>query len=142
MTAKEQLLQIRELEDYIKTMQDEIDVVWARLTSTTAPIKEMNVKTSKSDTMPETIEKVIKMRSAINEKIDYYVDLKNEAREIIDQIRPLNYQCVLIKYYFQNKTFEKTAVEMNMSYQWICELHNRALQEFDKIKKMQIVDRN
>jgi DNA-directed RNA polymerase specialized sigma subunit len=139
MDAKTYLHQIKDLDKLINTYQDEIDMLMTRVTSTTQRIKEVNVMTSKENTFDETIAKIIDLRNEINDLIDKYVDMKNAARKIVEQIPQINYQIVLIKYYFQNKTYEQTAVEMNMSYQWICELHKKALKEFEKIR---LLDRN
>ena len=39
-------------------------------------------------------------------------------------------KCVLRYRYIHGYTWEKIAVTMEFSYQWICELHGRALQKF------------
>lgn len=135
MDAKGYLRQIKDMDNLINTYQDEIDVLMTMATSTTQHIKEVNVMTSHENQFEDTMAKIIDMRNEINELIDKYVEMKIFARRIVEQIQPFNYQTVLLKYYFQNKTFEQTAVEMNMSYQWICELHGRALTEFEKIQK-------
>lgn len=132
MTPKEYLYQLKDVDNLISTYQEEADMLMTRLTSTTQRIKEVNVISSQKNQFDDTIAKVLDLRNEINAQIDKYVDMKAEARRIVEKIQPLKYQTVLIKYYFQNKTFEQTAVEMGKSYQWVCELHGRALQEFEK----------
>lgn len=132
MTPKEYLYQLKDVDNLISTYQEEADMLMTRLTSTTQRIKEVNVISSQKNQFDDTITKVLDLRNEINAQIDKYVDMKAEARKIVEKIQPLKYQTVLIKYYFQNKTFEQTAVEMGKSYQWVCELHGRALQEFEK----------
>lgn len=132
MTPKEYLYQLKDVDNLISTYQEEADMLMTRLTSTTQRIKEVNVISSQNNQFDDTIAKVLDLRNEINAQIDKYVDMKAEARKIVEKIQPLKYQTVLIKYYFQNKTFEQTAVEMGKSYQWVCELHGRALQEFEK----------
>lgn len=132
MTPKEYLYQLKDIDNLISTYQEEADMLMTRLTSTTQRIKEVNVISSQKNQFDDTIAKVLDLRNEINAQIDKYVDMKAEARKIVEKIQPLKYQTVLIKYYFQNKTFEQTAVEMGKSYQWVCELHGRALQEFEK----------
>lgn len=132
MTPKEYLYQLKDVDNLISTYQEEADMLMTRLTSTTQRIKEVNVISSQKNQFDDTIAKVLDLRNEINAQIDKYVDIKAEARKIVEKIQPLKYQTVLIKYYFQNKTFEQTAVEMGKSYQWVCELHGRALQEFEK----------
>lgn len=132
MTPKEYLYQLKDVDNLISTYQEEADMLMTRLTSTTQRIKEVNVISSQKNQFDDTIAKVLDLRNEINAQIDKYVDMKAKARKIVEKIQPLKYQTVLIKYYFQNKTFEQTAVEMGKSYQWVCELHGRALQEFEK----------
>lgn len=132
MTPKEYLYQLKDVDNLISTYQEEADMLMTRLTSTTQRIKEVNVISSQKNQFDDTIAKVLDLRNEINAQIDKYVGMKAEARKIVEKIQPLKYQTVLIKYYFQNKTFEQTAVEMGKSYQWVCELHGRALQEFEK----------
>ena len=132
MTPKEYLYQLKDVDNLISTYQEEADMLMTRLTSTTQRIKEVNVISSQKNQFDDTIAKVLDLRNEINAQSDKYVDMKAEARKIVEKIQPLKYQTVLIKYYFQNKTFEQTAVEMGKSYQWVCELHGRALQEFEK----------
>lgn len=143
MNAKKYLGQIRELDKMIDTYQAELDVLWAKLTSTTVKPKDVNIMVSKEDTTPESIEKVISLREKINGMIDKYVDMKNEALESIERIDGINVRVVLISYYFQRKTLEQIAVEMDYTYQWTCELRNRGLVEFEKnFKKNRRVDSN
>lgn len=136
MDAKAYLHQIKDLDNLINAYQDEIDVLMSRVTSTTKHIKEVNIMTSNENRFDETMAKIIDMRNEINDLIDKYVDMKKSARRTVERISQVNYQVVLIKYYFQNKTFEQTAVEMNLSYQWVCELHKKAVAEFEKIQSL------
>lgn len=143
MTAKEYLEQIRDLDKLITTYQDEIDVIMAKLTSTTVKAKEVNVKSSKEDKTAETIEKLILLKEKVNNYIDQYADMKEFATKVVNCIEPLQTRIVIIKYYFQAKTLEQVAVDIDRTYQWVCELRDRGIKEFEKnAKKFSPLDSN
>lgn len=146
MTAKQFLITIRNLDKIIDTYQQEADMVYARLTSTTAHIKEVNVQTSKEDTMAVNVARLIELRQKINDSIDKYVDMKEVALEALEQMSNDNEKYVIMEYYFHHKTLEQIAVDMDNSYQWICELRNRGIEHFGdivkKLKKFKALDGN
>lgn len=143
MTSKEYLHQLKSLNDLVSACQDEIDTLRALATRITSAPKEVSVMESHDKSKIEKImPKLLELEADMNYYIDSLIDLKAEAQRYIMLVRPIKLQTVLIKYYMQNKTFEKTAVEMGKSYQWVCELHGRALQAFEKnFKKSEILDR-
>lgn len=133
MTGKRFLKQIREIELIIDTYEEEYEILMSRLTSTTVKPKEVNVMSSKEDTLPEDIEELIELKKKINKSINEYAKMKIDAKMMVDQIENFLYQSVLIKYYFQHKTLEQISCEIDKTYQWTCELRDRALDEFEKI---------
>lgn len=135
ISARAYLEQVRSMNLIIQTYEDELDMLMTRLTSTTSKPKDVNVMSSREDTLPDDIEKLIELKKKISENLNRFAKQRIEADAIINQIPDYRYQSVLIKYYFQNKTLEQVAVEMDKSYQWTCELRDRALVEFGKILK-------
>lgn len=62
-----------------------------------------------------------------------YAEAVKIQREIYASLRSMKdgaHRRVLELRYVDGYTFEKIAVLMEFSYQWVCELHGRALQEF------------
>jgi len=62
-----------------------------------------------------------------------YAEAVRIQREIYASLRSMKdgtHRRVLELRYVDGYTFEKIAVLMEFSYQWVCELHGRALQEF------------
>lgn len=135
MDGKKFLRKIRDIDTVINAYEDELDCLMARLTSTTSKPKDVNVMSTKEDHTPEDIEKMIELKNQIRDTINQYAEMKMKAKLILDKLSDYRHQTVLIKYYFQHKTLEQIAVEMDKSYQWICELRERGLEEFDKIFK-------
>ena len=134
MTAKECLMQVRNLESKMKILKEEIDTLREMVVSTGAIQQGERVLSSGTqDKMAETICK-------INEKECEWNDLMREfalARaNVIINIQKLNnpeYEQILYKRYCQSKKWEEIALEMNYTYQWVCKLHGRALLELDKV---------
>lgn len=134
MTAKEYLMQVRNLESKMKILKEEIDTLREMVVSTGAIQQGERVLSSGTqDKMAETICK-------INEKECEWNDLMREfalARaNVIINIQKLNnpeYEQILHKRYCQSKKWEEIALEMNYTYQWVCKLHGRALLELDKV---------
>lgn len=134
MTAKEYLIQVRNLESKMKILKEEIDTLREMVVSTGAIQQGERVLSSGTqDKMAETICK-------INEKECEWNDLMREfalARaNVIINIQKLNnpeYEQILYKRYCQSKKWEEIALEMNYTYQWVCKLHGRALLELDKV---------
>lgn len=134
MTAKEYLMQVKNLESKMKILKEEIDTLREMVVSTGAIQQGERVLSSGTqDKMAETICK-------INEKECEWNDLMREfalARaNVIINIQKLNnpeYEQILYKRYCQSKKWEEIALEMNYTYQWVCKLHGRALLELDKV---------
>lgn len=85
------------------------------------------------DKLGGMIAKIVDLERAIDADIDRFVDLKNEALGLLNKMNNPTYMTILHRRYFQHNTFEKIASDMGYSWRWICKLHGRALQEFDKI---------
>ena len=119
----------------INSYEDELDVLMTRLTSTTSKPKDVNVMFSREDTLPENIEKVTLLKEEIKKRLDEFAKMRIEADTYLRQIDDFRLQTVISKYYFQSKTLEQIAVEIGKSYQWTCELRDRAVEEFEKIMK-------
>ena len=135
MDGKKFLIQIRDMNSIINSYEDELDVLMTRLTSTTSKPKDVNVMFSREDTLPENIEKVTLLKEEIKKRLDEFAKMRIEADTYLRQIDDFRLQTVISKYYFQSKTLEQIAVEIGKSYQWTCELRDRAVEEFEKIMK-------
>lgn len=133
MTGKEFLLQIRELSKIVRAYDEEYETLMARLTSITYRQKDINIMKSKEDTFPETVEKMAEIKKLLIEKLREFSDLRLKAEDMIRQVEDYRYQTVIIKFYFQAKTIEQVAVDMDISYRWVCDLKKDAVRVFEKI---------
>ena len=83
--------------------------------------------------MADCIVKIVDMKNKINDEIDRFIDYKQEARELFSGC---DSECIKLisKRYFQFKTWEKIAVEMGYTYQWVSGgLHQKALAQVQKV---------
>ena len=144
MTAKSYLNQMRLLDIKITDGIEELAQLKALATKVTAALDGEAVSSSKSpDKMTDVVAKIIKLQEYINGAVDKYVDRKREALELLSKVtNPVHYK-ILHSRYVLYKTWEQIADEIGYTYQWTCQLHGGALQEFEKIMKNSgLLDRN
>ena len=144
MTAKTYLKRIRLLDERIDDGCEELAQLDALLKKVTAAMGGEVVSSSKDrDKMTDILHKIDNLRKKLNRNVDKYVDIKNEAADLLPMVENPVYQTILHSRYVLYKTFENIADEIGYTYQWTVHLHGLALLEFEKIlEKRQIVDRN
>ena len=79
------------------------------------------------DSMAQAIEKIVTIEAEINAEIDRLLLIRGEVEKAIKAVPEPTLRTVLELRYIDGHTFEGTADKMNMSYQWVCVLHGRAL---------------
>ncbi len=85
-----------------------------------------------SDPTGTTVVRLDKLKGEILKKQKELIDIKYKSIRAMNRMTSAN-GTVLFYYYYKNYTFEQTATAMGLSYQWVWELHRRALREFGKI---------
>jgi len=140
VTAKEYLRQLRSLDILINTMLQEKERMWAMATRVNAPLSDCKVQTSHDKSKTEEI--IIKMTAlgeTINNQVGHYVDLKTKITEQINMLRDTRYRVLLYMRYINGYSFAEIAQHMDYEIRWVMSLHGRALQEFWKINKQDIL---
>lgn len=135
MKAREYLEQLQKMDVAINQ-----NIAWLyELKNIRKELKGVNytsqkVKTSKSNRadFEKTLLIIMDMEQNINDSIDKFVDQKNEIIKQIQSLDNHKYVQVLYKKYVEYKRLEEIAIEMHYSYQYIKEIHKKALQEFKK----------
>lgn len=142
--AKEYLEQIRRMDEKINADIEEIACLEALAEKTTSVLGGERVQASGSQQkMADCVGKMVDMQKSLEEEIDKYIDYKKEARELIRNACDIDCMTLLQKRYFGSydetkrktiyKTWERIAVEMNFTYQWVSGgLHRRALAQVQK----------
>lgn len=92
------------------------------------------VQTSnEGDTLSSQIAKYIDFEKEINTDIDVFYDLKHRIIAEIHRLDDDRYIGILFKKYIEYKSLEVIAVEMNISYGYLRQLHGEALENFTRI---------
>lgn len=137
MKAKEYLQQIQKCDRMIENKLSEIDSLRGLAESVTSTWKEDIVQSSGAgDELGDTVAKIVDLQNEINADIDKLVDLKREIMVVINQLEA-PFCDLLYKRYFRFMKWEEIALEMGYTYQWVCQLHGKALL---KVKELIEVD--
>ena len=144
MKARTYLEQIKNLDEKIAARIDEIATLDAIATKTTSVMGGERVQTSASQQkMADTVNKIVELKAKLNDEIDRFIDLRSEARNLIEQAcdsechKLLRMRYIGISNKLTNRIeffkWEAIAVELGFSYQWVSDgLHQRALAQVQK----------
>ena len=109
--------------------------------SITAQIKEDGASGGggASDRLGDAVAKIVDLDAEIDTQIDRLVDLKRKIVSVIDEMDSQLSEVLHKRYLeydmangYKLKSWERIAVEMGFTYQWVCKLHGYALQEFER----------
>lgn len=143
MKAKIYLKKIEKMEIKLKKMDEDIERLNALATRTTSALGGDRVQTSGSkDRMADCTVKMADLRNRINKEWDMLIDYKEEAWKILEQCDP---ECIALisEKYFQFKSWEEIAVDMNYTYQWVSGgLHQKALAQVQRALDEREVENN
>jgi hypothetical protein len=133
--AKDYLQTIADLDERIDMMESEKSDLKDRLQHITPTLSfdKGSGGGGQQDKMASAIARIVDLQKLIDDHVDEYIDKKKEALELLDKMENPTYMTVLHRRYFLHHTFERIASDMNFTYRWVCVLHGRALQEFDKV---------
>lgn len=138
MKAKQYLRSLRLLDIFINQKIKEME----GLEHSRVSLGSMDYSRDRVQTSPEpdasythVVDHIADLQAEINREIDRYVDRKHRIINQIQGLEDHRYVDVLYKRYVEGKRLEVIAVESNYSYQYVRELHGRALLEFDRFMK-------
>jgi len=137
LSAKKYLEQLQELDININQDLEELQDMKINMCSLgSIDYSKDRVQSSPAgDTLCKGVVNYVMRDEEINAEIDRFTDAK---KQIIKEIRGLhnaNYIKILYKVYVQHKNLKVTAGEMHKSYQYVREVHKKALAEFKKTYK-------
>ena len=134
MTAKEYLSQAATLKRRIKQIEDRIEELRTEASSPKAIRydKDLIQKSATGDALANYMIRLDKEEQRLYNIKESYIDKYTEIRERISKVRPDLYADVLYMRYLENKTLVIIADELNYSYEWMCRVHGRALQDFSR----------
>jgi hypothetical protein len=134
MTAKEYLSGLQLFNIRIEQLHEEKQMYLDMATSITTSINPVKVRSShQTDRMGNAVSKAADMDALIDEEICNLWFRQHEIVKQIQQLRNAKYIQVLYKIYVQDKSIKIASVEMQMSYEYIKQLHQKALAEFENV---------
>ena len=132
MNAKEYLKQIISIDKLINSKQKQVNDLKDLCGVKSRGFDGMPGGSSNPDKIGELVAKIVDLENEITKSIDELVDLKRDAMKKIDQLSDSRYRLILNKRYLENETFERIAVDMDLSWKWTHKLHKESLEELDK----------
>lgn len=126
MTSKEYLNQYRRITTLIERKKEQIEDIEDQLTSIGISFDE-RVQTSGINDLSGSVGKLVDLKADLYKDIVKKTVILKEIILTIDKIEEPELIDVLYKRYLQFKTWVVIAYEMNISYQWVHELHGKAL---------------
>src|SRR5690606_7789663 len=125
--------QVKRLDNIINAKLEQIEKLRAMSINISRVMSTDNIRSQENRSRIEKIlVKIIDLEREVTNDIDRLVDLKREIMQKIDAMEDANYKVLLTLRYLNFKTWEEIAVEMGYTFQWVHQLHKRALIEFEK----------
>ena len=131
--AKKELRFLKTLDVDIRAAEQEIERLMTVATKMTTNYDPVNISGTPRNKLEDVIIKMDAYKANLNKYLLNYLDKKNECLNKVQKIETGTLRSILIYYYFQNKTLEQTAEEINKSYQWTYELFQDALDAYCEI---------
>ena len=132
MTAKEFLCQLKTLDNMINAKLLEKERMRALTTKVTAGLSE-RVQGGGGGGIENAVIKMLELEEQLNVDIDRLVNLKAEARLLIEELADNKHKAILSMYYVSNLTFEQVAENTDISSRWVRKIHGKALKKFEEI---------
>lgn len=127
MTAKEYLMQYRQIEKEINRLLEE-RARWAALAEKMTPsLSGMPGGAGGGDRLGETVAKIVDLEREIDAKVDELMGHYRKIREAVSQIPDAKEREVLLRRYMQGQSWEEIAERMGVTGRWVYQVHKRAI---------------
>lgn len=129
MTAQEYFNQAYRLDQRINSKIEQLRTLNELALKATATYTGMPHSPNKgSQTMANTVDRIIDLQDEINRDIDELVDLKAEIRTVIDTVANTDLRLILEERYLNWKSWEQIAVSLGYNLRYLHRLHRQALE--------------
>jgi hypothetical protein len=134
MTAKEYLSELQIFNTRVKQKEEQKQMLIDMAKSITAKIGLVKVQSSSSvDRMGDTVAKAADLEAEIDKEINVYWYKQHLVINKIQMLTDALQMQVLFKRYVQFKDLQTIASEIDRTYQYVLEVHKKALISFEKI---------
>ena len=131
--AKKELRPLKDMAKDIKAVEDEIERLMTVATKMTPNYDVSPISGTPRNKIEDAIEKIEDYRGRLSKLLLRNLDKKDKCLRKVERIEPQSLQKILIYYYFQDMTMEKTAEAIDKSYQWTYEMFKTALDKYSEI---------
>ena len=131
MSTKEWLSRAWKIDNEITALERELLSAKERMLSVTAHYSDIKVQTSKSNKTEDATLKYIEYKNKLECHIDDLYAVKCEIADAISKVTNPTYRTLLELRYLRYMTWEKIAVELDITLQWVHVLHKRALKKIN-----------
>ena len=126
---KEYLKRYRKIDREVNQLLMEKDEIFSLGTKITPTYSDMPKGTGENNRTQSTIEKLEEQEEKINKKIDLLYEVKEDIEKALHTVEDDTLRVLLRYRYINGFTWEKIAVNMHYTYQWVCKLHGEALRK-------------
>ena len=106
-----------------KELAEEVERLQSEATRITPLLSGMPGGAGDGQKLPKSVERIVQAKQELQEQIDRCTDVRGEITEVIKQITNYRDHEILRRRYILGQKWEEIAVEMNYTYQHICNLH-------------------
>lgn len=140
MTTKDYLNQINRLNMLVNNKLTEIAQYRELSCSISAVKNEEKVMTSPNqDKIGTNIAKIDEMERKLDEIIDDYIALKEKIKQQINKLPKEKHKIILYEKYIKFKSISEISKKLDMTDRGCKKAHKKALEEFEKINKIQYI---
>ena len=133
MTAKEYLMQYRQIEKEIGRLLEE-RARWTALAEKMTPsLSGIPGGAGGGDRLGETVAKIVDLEREIGAKVDELVEHYRKIGEVVSQIPDAKEREVLLRRYMQGQSWEEIGEKMEITIRRVYQLHKTALFSLDFI---------
>lgn len=129
--AKAYLERLEQCDARINAMQDKIEDLYEQATWITSRLRQDVVSGGGNrDKIGDPAVKIADLRSKIEQQRAFYVDLQNEANELLNKLQNNVYYTILYRRYMLGDEWDVIAAEIGKGVRWTQSLHGYALVAF------------
>lgn len=137
MTAKEYLSDVQRLQTIIEQKQERIKEIRESVSTVRAVRFDLEKVQGggHTDRIGEAVAKIVDLEKEVESDIVNLMYRQHEITNQIHRVDNLNYMKILFKRYIEGKDFQTIANEISLTYEYVLNLHGKALKAFETVNK-------
>lgn len=141
LTGREYLNQFISLDKLLKSLEADLMRTRADIMSLQAIDYSKDIVTGgKSVDLADKIAKLDEQTQVINQKWDELINLRNEARELIYQVKPFECCSMLVERYLVGRSVDEIAEMVKCSSRQAHRIHDRAISAFENVYAKHVIN--